>query len=101
MRVNVTRASLLDDPYLAPYAEIIRGRAAAAARGLESWRRAGSLAEFACAHEVITVCTARRWMDLSRVGAECDGIWLVGDFTGWRVLDDFSCIGYRGGTFGN
>jgi len=90
MPVNVTRASLLDDPYLAPYAEIIRGRAAAAARRAgELAKGPGSLAEFACAHEYYGLHrTADGWI-FREWAPNATGVWLVGDFTGWRVLDDF------------
>ena len=51
MALSALRARLLDDPYLAPYAEIIRRRAGKAAQRAAALASVpGSLAEFACAH---------------------------------------------------
>ena len=90
MPVSATRSCLLDDPYLAPYAEIIRKRADAAARRAALLAKGpGSLAEFACAHEYYGLHrTADGWV-FREWAPNATAIWLVGDFCGWQVLDAF------------
>ena len=90
MPVSATRASLLDDPYLLPFAEILRERSrAAAAKAVQLAQTPGSLAEFACAHEYYGLHrTADGWA-FREWAPNATAIWLVGDFSGWQVQDSF------------
>jgi 1,4-alpha-glucan branching enzyme len=90
MPVTAARSALLDDPYLAPYAEIIgRRRDAAARRAAQLAQAPGSLAEFACAHEYYGLHrTADGWA-FREWAPNATAIWLVGDFSEWRTLDAF------------
>ncbi len=90
MPVSAIRSSLLDDPYLAPYAEIIRKRPEkAAARAATLGKTPGSLAEFACAHEYYGLHkTGTGWI-FREWAPHATAIWLVGDFSGWQVRDAF------------
>lgn len=90
MAVSALRARLLDDPYLAPYAEIIRRRAdKAERRAAELASAPGSLAEFACAHEYYGLHRAEDGWVFREWAPNATSIWLVGDFSGWRVRDTF------------
>jgi len=90
MPVSATRSSLLDDPYLAPYAEIIRKRAdAAARRAAQLATGPGSLAEFACAHEYYGLHRSNDGWVFREWAPNATAIWLVGDFCGWTVCDAF------------
>jgi 1,4-alpha-glucan branching enzyme len=80
----------MDDPYLAPYAEIIRKRSAAAARRASQLASTpGSLAEFACAHEYYGLHRTTDGWVFREWAPNATGIWLVGDFTDWRTADAF------------
>ncbi len=86
--IPYNRPHLLDDPYLLPYADIIRQRAARAGKiAAELAAGPGSLAEFACAHEFYGL----HFRDGEWVFRECapnaTAISLVGDFNGWRDGD--------------
>jgi 1,4-alpha-glucan branching enzyme len=90
MPESATRSPLLDDPYLAPYAEIIRRRAQLAAdkaaqlsSGLER------LSEFACAHEYYGLHRHDGGWVFREWAPNASGIWMVGDFSDWRVDDAF------------
>lgn len=84
-------ASLRDDPYLAPYAEAIRRRAAAAeALAARLAQGPGSLAEFACAHEYYGLHRREGGWVFREWAPNAGGIWLVGDFSGWQVRDAFA-----------
>ena len=90
MPVAVPRARLMDDPYLEPYAEIIRRRAALAEQRASALSKApGALAEFACAHEYYGLHrTGTGWV-FREWAPNATGLWLVGDFSGWQVCDEF------------
>jgi len=90
MPVSAIRSSLLDDPYLAPYAEIIRKRPEKATeRAATLAKTPGSLAEFACAHEYYGLHkTGTGWI-FREWAPHATSIWLVGDFSGWQVRDAF------------
>ena len=90
MPVSPIRSSLLDDPYLGPYAEIIRKRSEQAAqRAATLAKTPGSLAEFACAHEYYGLHKADRGWVFREWAPHATSIWLVGDFSGWQVRDAF------------
>ena len=86
---------LLDDPYLKPFEDAIRGRARRAAdRAAELTAGKCSLADWANAHN---------YYGLRKVKVEGEGeqwcfrewaphatsMWLVGDFNGWKIDPDF------------
>ena len=83
-----SRPHLLDDTYLAPYADAIRGRAAhaeARARQLMGGRK-GRLCDWASAHEYFGLHrTATGWV-FREWAPNAKAIWLVGDFSDWKVL---------------
>jgi 1,4-alpha-glucan branching enzyme len=90
MSVSIIRSCLLDDPYLAPYEEIIRRRAhAAEQRGATLAKVPGSLAEFACAHEYYGLHKTNDGWVFREWAPNATAIWLVGDFSGWQVRDEF------------
>ena len=81
---------LLDDPYLAPYADAIRGRAAhAEARAAELTGGAGRLADWASAHEYFGLHrTATGWV-FREWAPNATEMWLVGDFSKWQPVPRF------------
>lgn len=90
MPESASRLCLLDDPYLHPYEEIIRRRARLAdERAATLSAGPGSLAEFACAHEYYGLHKTQAGWVFREWAPHATGIWLVGDFSGWRVEDAF------------
>ena len=86
-----TIAHLQDDPYLAPYLDTIRrrsGSAEALAKRLS--QGPGSLPEFACAHEYYGLHLRDGFWTFREFAPNATGIWLVGDFSGWEVKDEFA-----------
>ena len=84
-------AHLLDDVYLRPYETAIRGRAKRAAdrlRDLTQGRR--SLSDWANAHRYFGLHKAspREWV-FREWAPHATSMWLVGDFSGWTVDQDF------------
>ena len=76
------RPHLLDDPYLAPYAEAVRGRAAhARARAAELVAGGTSLADWASAHEYFGLHRTKRGWTFREWAPNATEMWLVGDFT--------------------
>ena len=83
-------AHLLDDPYLAPYADAIRGRAAhAEARALELMGGKGRLADWASAHEYYGLHRTEKGWVFREWAPNATEMWLVGDFSEWRLLPRF------------
>ncbi len=84
------RQRLLDDPYLAPYADAVRGRAAhARARARELTGGKGRLADWASAHEYFGLHrTATGWV-FREWAPHATAIWLVGDFSQWQAKPRF------------
>lgn len=90
MPESASRVCLLDDPYLQPYAEIIRRRARLAdERAAMLSAGPGSLPEFACAHEYYGLHKTETGWVFREWAPNATGIWLVGDFSDWRVADAF------------
>lgn len=90
MSVSATRSRLLDDPYLAPFAEILKRRAdAAAAKARQLAKAPGSLAEFACAHEYYGLHRTQDGWVFREWAPNATSLWLVGDFSEWQVREDF------------
>ncbi len=76
---------LLDDPYLRPYMDAIRGRSARArARALELAGAGQTLAEWASAHEYYGLRRVRGGWTFREWAPNASRMWLVGDFSGWR-----------------
>lgn len=81
---------LLDDPYLAPYAEAIRGRAAtAAAVAARLAKGPGSIAEFACAHEFYGLHRREGHWVFRECAPAATSVCLVGDFSNWERRPEF------------
>lgn len=90
MPLSATRSSLLEDPYLAPFAEILKKRSdAASARAAQLSRVPGSLAEFACAHEYYGLHRTKDGWVFREWAPNATAVWLVGDFSGWQLQDAF------------
>ncbi len=81
---------LLDDAWLKPYEEAIRGRAARAqARIRDLTGGKVSLANWASAHEYYGLHKTRRGWVFREWAPHATSMWLVGDFSGWRNLPAF------------
>ena len=85
------RARLRDDPWLAPYLGAIRERARAVReKATELASPAGSLADFACAHEHYGLhLRGGRWV-FREWAPNATSIELCGDFNGWRADGTFA-----------
>ena len=83
-------AHLLDDPWLAPFADAVRARSARAfARGDELARGPGSLAAFANAHEYYGLHRVKGGWLFREWVPHATSMWLVGDFSGWKTDQRF------------
>jgi len=85
------RARLLDDLWLAPYADAIAARAArakACARRLTGGD-AAALPAFASAHEYYGLHRVRGGWIFREWAPNATQIWLVGDFSDWEVRPEF------------
>lgn len=80
-----TDRHLLDDPWLAPYADAIRGRAARAdARAAQLAGAPEALADWAAAHTYYGLHrTAEGWV-FREWAPHATAMWLKGDFSAWR-----------------
>ena len=84
-------AHLLDDAWLAPYADAVRGRGERSfARADSLAASAGSLSAFANAHEYYGLHRVRGGWIFREWAPNATGIWLVGDFSKWRVDSRFA-----------
>ena len=84
------RPHLLDDTYLAPYADALRGRAAhAAARARELTGGKGRLCDWASAHEYFGLHRTEKGWVFREWAPHATAVWIVGDFTQWRMLPRF------------
>ena len=83
-------AHLLDDGYLKPFEEAVRGRAQHAFdRADQLTQRKCSLADWANAHEYYGLhLTGREWV-FREWAPHATSMWLVGDFNGWKIDPDF------------
>lgn len=86
------RARLLDDPWLAPYADVIERRARRAQETIQRLTGASTpeaLATFASAHEYYGLHkTAKGWV-FREWAPNATDIWLVGDFSNWELLPEY------------
>ncbi len=84
------RTKLLDDKYLEPYAEAIRGR-----RDHAFWLaerlagKGGSLADWASAHEYYGLHRVRGGWTFREWAPNATEMYLVGDFSGWKLQRKF------------
>ncbi len=78
---------LLDDPYLAPFADAIKGRALHAdARAHELTGGKGTLADWASAHEYYGLHRTETGWVFREWAPNVTDMWLVGDFSKWELL---------------
>ena len=91
-------AHLLDDEYLKPFEPAIRGRAEHAfARATELTQGKKSLADWASAHEYYGLHKKPRGGWVFREWApNATSMWLVGDFSNWKIDPRFECLQGRG-----
>jgi len=79
-------AHLLDDPWLAPYADAVRSRSERAfARAASLYRGAGSLSAFANAHEYYGLHRVKGGWIFREWAPNATSMWLVGDFSDWKI----------------
>ena len=94
------RPHLLDDPYLAPYAEAVRGRAARArARAAGLLAGGASLSDWASAHEYFGLHRSKRGWTFREWAPNASEMWLVGDFSGWQLQPRFKLGRMRDGVW--
>ena len=93
---------LLDDEYLKPYEDAIRGRAQRAAdRAEELTQGKCSLADWANAHnyyglrKVKVEGEGEQWI-FREWAPHATSMWLVGDFNGWKIDPDFEIFRIEG-----
>ena len=80
---------LLDDVYLKPFENAIRGRAENALRRARDLTCGKSLSEWASAHNFYGLhCTKNGWV-FREWAPNATSMWLVGDFSGWKINPDF------------
>jgi len=90
MSHNVQRNRLLDDPYIEPYSDIIKRRCDLVEKRIsEIAASPGSLAEFACAHEYYGLHRTPDGWVFREWAPNATEIWLVGDFSEWKIRDEF------------
>jgi 1,4-alpha-glucan branching enzyme len=90
MTAKPQKARLMDDPWLEPYADVIRRRHELVERKLNELTVApGSLPEFACAHEYYGLHQLQEGWVFREWAPNAVEIWLVGDFSDWKVRDQF------------
>ena len=90
MPLSAMRSCLLDDPYLSPYAEIIRRRSGLAdKRAADLSNGPGTLAEFACAHEYYGLHKTETGWSFREWAPNATAVWLVGDFSRWQLSDAY------------
>ena len=86
-------AKLLDDDYLRPFEEAIRGRAMNAyARANQLTGGKTPLADWAAAHEYYGLHRTRRGWVFREWAPNATSMWLVGDFSKWRTNRLYECM---------
>lgn len=92
----IPRTHLLDDPWLAPYADLVERRARraeeTAARLTSGSRSAKDLVTFASAHEYYGLHRDRRGWVFREWAPNASQIWLVGDFSGWERRTEYMAV---------
>ena len=82
-------AHLLDDPYLKPFENAIRGRAANAYRRAGELTLGKSLADWAQAHRYFGLHRSRGGWVFREQAPNATAMWLVGDFSKWKKRPRF------------
>ncbi len=86
-------AHLLDDAYLKPFERAIRGRAEhARARAEELTQGRSTLAEWANAHAFYGLHRTKKGWSFREWAPNATSMWLVGDFSDWKVDPRFECF---------
>ena len=80
---------LLDDVYLKPFENAIRGRAENAFRRARELTCGKSLSEWASAHEFYGLHRTKDGWVFREWAPNATSMWLVGDFSGWKINPDF------------
>ena len=89
-RMEGGKVKLLDDPFLAPFENAIRGRAARArSRAAELVVPGQSLSDWASAHEYYGLHRVRGGWTFREWAPNATRMWLVGDFSGWCRSESF------------
>ncbi len=92
----IPRAHLLDDPWLAPFADAIISRAQRAedtiARLTGGARDAKALTQFASAHEYYGLHRDERGWTFREWAPHASQIWLVGDFSNWERVPEYMAV---------
>ena len=90
------RMRLLDDPWLAPYADVIERRAQRAedtlARLTGGKKDPAALSTFASAHEYYGLRRTKDGWLFREWAPNATQIWLVGDFSNWEVRPEFQAV---------
>lgn len=90
------RTRLLDDPWLAPYADVIKQRAQRA-KDVAKRLTGGdpepqALANFASAHEYYGLHRMKTEWVFREWAPNATQIWLVGDFSNWEIRPEFQAV---------
>ncbi len=84
---------LLDDQYLQPYAEAIKGRKMNAFRRAEELTGGKeTLAEWASAHDYFGLHKTKKGWVFREWAPKATSMWLVGDFNGWKIDPAFEAF---------
>ncbi len=90
------RTRLLDDPWLSPFADAIRGRAQRATDTIKRLTGGASdvkaLARFANAHEYYGLHRTTEGWVFREWAPNATQIWLVGEFSNWEMLPEFMAV---------
>lgn len=90
------RTRLLDDPWLAPYADVIKQRSQRAkdvAKRLTGGNpEPQALANFASAHEYYGLHRMKTEWVFREWAPNATQIWLVGDFSNWEIRPEFQAV---------
>lgn len=89
-------AKLLDDVYLKPFENAIRGRAENAFRRANELTLGKSLSEWASAHHYFGLHQTKRGWVFREWAPNATSMWLVGDFSQWKINPDFELFRIHG-----
>ena len=83
---------LLDDPYLKPFEEAIRGRSAHAYARAKELAGEQKLSDWASAHEYYGLHKTKKGWVFREWAPNATSMWLVGDFSRWQRDPRFECM---------
>ena len=92
MPVTASLPPYTEDPYLSPYLDVIRRRAESVAALRQRLTGGGRLGDFASAHEFYGLHRRDGGWIFREWAPNATGVWLVGDFSEWLVIDDFRLV---------